>query len=153
MVQISEKFRRLHISIDARLQPQAHERRQLEQLWQSGRLHRHLDALERFYSEKRSEFIELLEDPTDNENLVAIAKLLVVQNGIVDRIAETLDQIQEIESEIWIQGELGNHDRNQIAADWTRRYARSWREWRIKEYLFAVEQMQHRLPQCLQLAS
>ena len=64
-----------------------------------------------------------------------------------------LDQIKEIESEIWIQGERGNHDREQIAAEWTQRHARSWREWRIKEYLFAVERMDSRLAECLELAS
>lgn len=142
MVQISEQF-----------QQTQEERRQLEQLWHSGRLQRHLDALERFYREKRHEFNELLKTSTDSDELVAVAKLLVVENVIVDQLAETLDQIKEIESEIWIQGERGNHDRDQIAAEWTQRYASAWREWRLKEYLFAVERMESRLAECLQLAS
>ncbi len=150
MVQISEEFQ---ATIDERLQPLACERQQLEHLWDSGRLQRHLEALERFYRERRHEFRQLLNTSTDNDELVEVAKLLVIENGIVDRLSETLDQIKEIESEIWIQGEHGNHDRERIAEEWTRRYAQAWREWRIKEYLFAVERMESRLADCLQLAS
>ncbi len=153
MVQISEEFQASQATIDERLQPLACERQQLERLWHSGRLQRHLEALERFYREKRHEFRQLLKTTTDSDELVEVAKLLVIENGIVDRLSETLDQIKEIESEIWIQGERGNHDRERIAEEWTRRYAQAWREWRIKEYLFAVERMESRLADCLQLAS
>ncbi|MDQ8180731.1 hypothetical protein [Pelagicoccus sp. SDUM812005] len=153
MVQISTSYRKAQSIVDPEFLPQAHERQLLEQLWHSGRLQRHLDALERFYREKREEFKQLLDTTSDNDELVEIAQYLVVQSGIVDRLAETLDQIKEIESEIWIQGELGNHDRNKIAEEWTLRHARSWREWRIKEYLYAVEQMEDRLTACLQQAS
>lgn len=154
MVQLSEAYCNAQpATFDPRLQPQAHERQLLEQLWHSGRLQRHLDALERFYREKRKDFKQLLDTTSDNDQIVLIAKYLVAQNGIVDRLAETLDQIKEIEAEIWIQGETGNHDREKIAAEWTQRHARAWREWRVKEYLYAVEQMEDRLAECLELAS
>ncbi|MBC2607324.1 hypothetical protein [Pelagicoccus albus] len=130
------------------------ERRILEQLWHAGRLQRHIEALERFYSTKRDEFRKLLKSKKDNDELVEIAKFLVIENVIVDQLAETLDQMKEIESEIWIQGESGNYDRDQIALQWTERYAQAWRQWRLKEYLFAIEQMEsERLAQCLQYAS
>jgi hypothetical protein len=153
MVQVSEAYRSAQPAIDSRFQPQAAERQLLEQLWHAGRLQRHLDALERFYREKRNEFKQLLDTTTDNEEIVQIAKYLVAQNGIVDLLAETLDQIQEIEAEIWIQGEVGNHDREKIAEEWTQRHARAWREWRTKEYLYAIEHMESRLAECLELAS
>ncbi|MBD5781157.1 hypothetical protein IEN85_16780 [Pelagicoccus sp. NFK12] len=152
MVHISEAYKP-QPAIDPRLQPQAAERQLLEQLWHAGRLQRHLAALERFYREKRDEFMQLLDTTSDNEEIIQIAKYLVAQNGIVDRLAETLDQIKEIESEIWIQGEVGNHDREKIAQEWTLRHARAWREWRIKEYLYAVEHMEAQLAECLQQAS
>lgn len=130
------------------------ELRVLESLWDSGKLRRHQRALERFYREKRPEFLQLLSaEPTHKRNLVELAKQLVIQHGIVDHLLETLDQIREIESEIWIQGERGNHDRERIAAEWTERHAAEWREWRIKEYLYATERMEDRLPNCLCLAS
>ncbi len=153
MVQISDVYRKTLHAIDDHLQPQDHERQHLEQLWHSGRLQRHLDALERFYREKRHEFRQLLDATSDNDEVIEIAKYLVVENGIVDRLAETLDQLKEIESEIWIQGEHGNHDREKIVEEWTLRHARSWREWRIKEYLYAVERMESRLAECLELVS
>lgn len=153
MVHISEAYQTEQPTIDPRLQLQAAERQLLEQLWQAGRLQRHLDALERFYRQKRDEFKQLLDTTSDNEEIVQIAQYLVAQSGIVDRLTETLDQIKEIESEIWIQGEVGNHDRDKIAEEWTLRHARAWREWRIKEYLYAVERMDSRLAECLELAS
>ncbi|EDY82191.1 hypothetical protein VDG1235_1811 [Verrucomicrobiia bacterium DG1235] len=136
-----------------RFQPQNTERRTLEQLWHAGHLQRHLDALERFYRAKRQEIQDLLANRQDTDSLVEIAKQLVIKNGIVDRIAETVDQIEAIESEIWIQGERGNYDRDRIAAEWASRHAAEWREWRIKEYLYATERMQDRLADCLQMAS
>ncbi len=153
MVQLSDAFSKAQASNEDSLHPQDAERQQLEALWHSGRLQRHLDALERFYSTKQHEFKELLKTTDDSDELVEVAKLLVVQNGIVDQLTETLDQIKEIESEIWIQGERGNYDRDQIAVEWTERYAASWREWRIKEYLYAVERMESRLGEFAQIAS
>lgn len=130
------------------------EIRVLETLWETGKLHRHLRSLERFYREKRPEFLTLLSnEPASRRNLVELAKQLVIQHGIIDHLAETLDQIKEIESEIWIQGENGNRDREAIAAEWTERHAARWREWRIKEYLFATEHMEDRLHHCFYQAS
>lgn len=125
----------------------------LERLWHSGYFQRHIDALERFYRSKREEFRKRLQASADNGDLVELAKFLVVENGCVDLRSETLDQIKEIESEIWIQGELGNHDRERIAEEWTDRYAQSWRQWRLKEYLFAIERMEAKqLADCIQHA-
>lgn len=126
----------------------------LNRLWENGYLKRHLNSLERFYREKRPEFLSLIAcEPPNNHLLVELAKQLVIENGIVDHLAETLDQIKAIESEIWIQGENGNHDRERIAAEWTDRHAASWREWRIKEYLYTTERMESQLRDCLQNAS
>ena len=153
MVQLYSAFRNSHAIIEEHLQPQACERHYLDELWHSGRLQRHLDALERFYRKKRHELRELLKTSTDSAELVEKAKYLVIENGIVDQLTETLDQIKEIESEIWIQGERGNYDRQKIAEEWTVRYASSWREWRLKEYLYAVERMESQLAACLDLDS
>mgnify|MGYP000365616205 CR=1 FL=1 len=121
------------------------ERQRLEQLWQAGELSRHLDSLEVFFQRKRQEFLDLLDAEPDELAKVDLAKLLVVEHGIVDQIAETLDQIRAIEAEIWIQGENGNHDREGIACRWSETYASDWRNWRIKEYLFAISRMEDRL--------
>lgn len=125
----------------------------LDKLWENGSLKRHLNSLERFYREKRPEFLRLLAtEPPSNHRLVELAKQLVIEHGIVDHLSETLDQIKAIESEIWIQGENGNHDRERIATEWTDRHAASWREWRIKEYLYTTERMESQLRDCLQNA-
>lgn len=126
------------------------ERATLDQLWQSGRLQRHVECLERFYREKRHQFRQRLQSQVDSGELTKVAKSLVIENGTVDPHSETLDQIKAIESEIWIQGEQGNHDRNRIATEWTERYAQAWRDWRLKEYLYTIERTEARhLADCL----
>lgn len=133
---------------------QDNERQTLEQLWNAGHLQRHLDALESFYKNKRQDFRKHLKENTNKGELLEVAKFLLVENGVVDQKAEAHDQIEAIESEIWIQGERGNYDRERIATDWAEHYARDWREWRVKEYLYTVERMEStRLADCVQLAS
>lgn len=149
MVQISDRF----LEERAFFQPPPEERQTLQQLWDSGKLQHHAQALERFYRKKHQELRQLLNNSYQDQELVEAAKLLVMQNKIVDQIAESIDQLKAIESEIWIQGERGNHDRSQIACDWTRRHAAAWREWRIKEYLYTVERMEERLKACLSEAA
>lgn len=117
------------------------ERQRLEQLWDTGDLRRHLTSLESFFHQKQEELQTLVAAESDSSHLTEYAKLLVVENIVVDQITETRDQIQAIESEIWIQGELGNHDRDRIACEWSDHYAKAWRQWRLKEYLYAIDQM------------
>lgn len=145
MVQISDNY----LEAQELLQPPVEERQTLQQLWDSGKLQPHAQALERFYRKKHQELRRLLNATYRDDDLIEAAKLLVIQNKIVDQIAESLDQIEAIESEIWIQGERGNHDRDRIAVEWTERYAAAWREWRIKEYLYTVERMEKSLKDCL----
>lgn len=149
MVQISDRF----LEAQDLFQPPPEERQTLQQLWDSGKLQRHAQALERFYRKKHQELRHLLSATYQDDDLVEAAKLLVLQNKIVDQIAESMDQLKAIESEIWIQGERGNHDRNQITLDWTQQHAAAWREWRIKEYLYTVERMEERLKDCLTSAA
>jgi len=145
MVQISDQY----LEAQKLIQPPLEERHTLQQLWDSGKLQRHAQALERFYRKKHQELRQLLSATYEDDDLIEAAKLLVIQNKIVDQIAESLDQLKAIESEIWIQGEQGNHDREQIACDWTQHHAAAWREWRIKEYLYTVERMEESLRDCL----
>lgn len=125
------------------------ERAALEQLWAAGRLQARLESLECFYRKSRQTFSSLVESNPDGGRIVEVAKLLVVDSVVVDCRAEATDQVREIEREIWIQGERGNHDRDRIASEWASHHAQSWRLWRIKEYLFAVERMESRLPEFL----
>jgi len=128
------------------------ERQKLEQLWREGRLQKHLESLEAFYRAKRKDFLQRIQACREPGQLLSIARQLVVECGVVDPIAEAADQIREIESEIWIQCEHSKQERERIACEWASRYAVQWRQWRIKEYLFALERMQDRLPQVLELA-
>ncbi|MDQ8202357.1 hypothetical protein [Pelagicoccus sp. SDUM812003] len=129
------------------------ERDSLQRLWDAGRLRRRFESLDRFYQNHKSEFYQLQENQPATLGLIELAKLLVIQKVVVDRIAETFDQLKEIESEIWIQGERGNLDRERIACDWAMSHARIWREWRLKEYLFVVERMEPQLRRSLALDS
>ena len=129
------------------------ERDTLHRLWQSGRLRRHLDSLEHFFYSQKPGFYELQAEQSETLSLIELAKLFVIQNVIVDRISETFDQLKEIESEIWIQGEQGNFDRDRIACEWASSHARIWRQWRLKEYLYVIEQMESQLRRCLAIES
>lgn len=128
------------------------ERQKLEQLWSEGRLQKHLQSLEAFYRAKKDDILQRLDDRHEPDQLLQIAKQLVIESGVIDPIAEAIDQVREIESEIWIQCESGRRERERIACEWASDYAAQWRQWRIKEYLFASERMQDRLPRCLEIA-
>ncbi|MBK1879217.1 hypothetical protein [Pelagicoccus mobilis] len=145
MVQISDQY----LEPQDLSRPPPEERERLQRLWDSGKLQQHAKALERFYRKKHQELRQLLSSTYEDDDLIEAAKILVIQNKIVDQIAEGLDQLKAMESEIWIQGEQGNHDRAQIALEWTERHAAAWREWRIKEYLYTVERMEQSLKNCL----
>lgn len=129
------------------------EREKLELLWQTGRLQRHIDALEKFYRNNRHQLEALIAGRSQRTSLVELAKRLVVEARIIDRATEIADQIADIETEIWIQGERGNYDRDRIVAEWADQHAAQWRRWRIKEYLFATEHMEDVLLGCLRKAS
>lgn len=129
------------------------EREKLEQLWNSGHLQRHIAALEKFYRKNRHQLEALIASRSQRPSLVELAKHLVIEARIIDRTTEIADQIADIETEIWIQGERGNYDRDRIVAEWAAQHAAQWRHWRIKEYLFATEHMEDVLLGCLQKAS
>lgn len=128
------------------------ERQHLERLWNSGKLQRHCESLEHFYLRHKDELQEIAREPHSPVDLLLIAKLLIVEHRVIDHVAETFDQMREIESELWIQGELGNADRDHIALNWALNHADVWRNWRIKEYLYAVEHLHNLLPRWISLS-
>ena len=66
---------------------------------------------------------------------------LIEESKSVSPATEMADQINEINKEIWYQGEKGQTDRARISEEWTRRYAAQWRNARLQELLYLVEAM------------
>ena len=74
-----------------------------------------------------------------NANIEA-TKQLIQHRGSIHLPSEMADQIKEINNEIWYRGEHGDYNRSKIQEEWAMRYASMWRNFRIKEILFVVEQ-------------
>lgn len=74
----------------------------------------------------------------------AAALLEAVQKVIdahrtVDIRAELARQREKIAEHIWLSGERGEQDRERLADEWIDIYAKEWREWLVKKYLFTAE--------------
>ena len=76
--------------------------------------------------------------PTDE---LAI-KLFLMKTRSLNTIHELKLELDEIEKEIWYQGEKtqGAVDRNQVAQQWSKQYAAGWRDHFTTVTLYAFEQ-------------
>lgn len=116
------------------------ERRTLEKSWEHGDLHAHAVRLVEFIDRHRLAILALA-----GADAAAAVKLQTIKRQIVSlesvcSLSEMHDQTRAIQDEIWYRGERGEYDRRNIAHEWASRHAAAWRRWRLKEYLFVVDQ-------------
>ena len=113
----------------------------IEGLYKAGQLNSICAHLLEFVSRHRDEIKAIASRNHRADNTIVDAtKQLIQHRGSIHLPSEMADQIKEINNEIWYRGEHGDYDRAKIQEEWAMRYASMWRNFRIKEILFVVEQ-------------
>jgi hypothetical protein len=126
------------------------EKRIIQELYKSGQLENICVHLLEFVSRHRAEINAIVQgNPSPNANIVATQQL-IQHRGTIHLPSEMADQIKEINNEIWYRGEHGDYDRAKIQEEWAMRYASMWRNFRIKEILYVVEQKSDEINRILQ---
>src|SRR5207249_4847810 len=115
------------------------ELKALELEWDQGHLVHHVERLLAFVVQQRDDILRLAEGRTDAQTLLHATKRLIVCLGAVHPKSEMLDQIGEMQRELWYCGEKGDYDLVRIKHEWTSKHARNWRRWRLTEYLFTAD--------------
>ena len=123
----------------------------LDRSWASGELHGHAERVLGFVVRHRDKILRLAGDSPTEHTLVEATRQLIAQVGTVHAPSEMQDQMQAIRDEIWIRGERGDYDRENIASDWTSQHAANWRRWRVAEYLIVVDRCAADIVQCLRV--
>ncbi len=116
------------------------EKQIIQELYKTGQLENICTHLLEFVSRHRNEINAIVQgNPSPDANIVATQQL-IQHRGTIHLPSEMADQIKEINNEIWYRGEHGDYDRAKIQEEWAMRYASMWRNFRIKEILYVVEQ-------------
>ena len=116
------------------------ELRIIEGLYRSGQLNGICVHVLEFVSRHRQEILSMARKTRSDSNLIEATKQLIQHRGSIHLPSEMADQIKEINNEIWYRGEHGDYDRSKIQEEWAMKYASMWRNFRIKEILYVVEQ-------------
>ncbi len=116
------------------------ELRIIEGLYRSGQLNGISLHLLEFVTRHKQEILSMARKTRSDSNLIEATKQLIQHRGSIHLPSEMADQIKEINNEIWYRGEHGDYDRSKIQEEWAMKYASMWRNFRIKEILFVVEQ-------------
>jgi hypothetical protein len=116
----------------------AKESVELERLWAAGRLRHHHDMVLAFAREQCSAILELAAGQRDPAALSGATSRLIATLRTVHHPSEMQAQMREMHNEIWYCGERGDHDHQRIKRDWVACHGQTWRQWRIKEYLFVA---------------
>ncbi|HWN96608.1 MAG TPA: hypothetical protein VNT99_16385 [Methylomirabilota bacterium] len=117
----------------------AEERAELERRWSNDELHHRREQVLAFVRAQRAEILQLANGSRELVDLTAAARRLIARLRSVHRPSEMRDQVREMHNEIWYCGQRGEYDQPRIKQKWTDLHAASWRDWRIKEYLFLAE--------------
>ncbi len=116
------------------------ELRIIEGLYRSGQLNGICVHLLEFVARHRQEIHSMARKTRSDQNLIEATKQLIQHRGSIHLPSEMADQIKEINNEIWYRGEHGDYDRSKIQEEWAMKYASMWRNFRIKEILYVVDQ-------------
>jgi hypothetical protein len=116
------------------------ETRIIEGLYKSGQLNGIASHLLEFVSRHKQEIQSIARKTRSDQDLIEATKQLIQHRGSIHLPSEMADQIKEINNEIWYRGEHGDYNRSKIQEEWAMKYASMWRNFRIKEILFVVEQ-------------
>jgi hypothetical protein len=112
----------------------------IEELYKSGHLNGICTHLLEFVARHRSEIKAIANKNRVSQANIEATKQLIQHRGSIHLPSEMADQIKEINNEIWYRGEHGDYDRAKIQEEWAMRYASMWRNFRIKEILYVVDQ-------------
>jgi len=116
------------------------ETRIIEGLYKSGQLNGIASHLLEFVSRHKQEIQSIARKTRSDSDLIEATKQLIQHRGSIHLPSEMADQIKEINNEIWYRGEHGDYNRSKIQEEWAMKYASMWRNFRIKEILYVVEQ-------------
>lgn len=112
----------------------------IEGLYKSGQLNGIGTHLLEFVSRHKQEIQSMARKTRSDSNLIEATKQLIQHRGSIHLPSEMADQIKEINNEIWYRGEHGDYNRSKIQEEWAMKYASMWRNFRIKEILYVVDQ-------------
>lgn len=116
------------------------EIRIIEGLYKSGQLNSICLHLLEFVTRHRQEIQSIARKTRADQNVIEATKQLIQHRGSIHLPSEMADQIKEINNEIWYRGEHGDYNRSKIQEEWAMRYASMWRNFRIKEIMYVVDQ-------------
>jgi hypothetical protein len=111
----------------------------LEREWDDGLLLGHVECVLAFVAQEREAILLLADGCVDSRSVLTAVQRHIVHRGTVHPKSEMLDQITEMQRELWYCGERGDHDHARIKLDWTSKHACNWRRWRILQYVFVAE--------------
>lgn len=121
------------------------ERAQMERYWYEGKMLPYANLLLDFVAIHRAAIFREALGPVDSAALREALKRRVYRRGSVHIASENRDQKAEMEKECWYQGQRGAHDRSEVMVRWVEDYGKAWRRWRVREYLFVIDRLEHRL--------
>ena len=133
----------------------------LEELWKKGQL-RDLEVdLDRFIRDNLSELRWVMEqgrgsgqeiarrrylrgEITDHQMVDFCVRSVLRKRGSCNPRRDILEQVGEIEKEVWYEGErvqspVAEERREEIARSWASKHASQWREWRLFQILYVWE--------------
>ena len=116
------------------------ELRIIEGLYKSGQLNSICTHLLEFVTRHKQEIQSMAGKSQNEQNVIEAIKQLIQHRGSIHLPSEMADQIKEINNEIWYRGEHGDYNRSKIQEEWAMKYASMWRNFRIKEILYVVDQ-------------
>jgi hypothetical protein len=117
----------------------------LELRWYQEGMLPYVDWIMEFVERRRDEILESAQGAHEPDVWLAVTKRLIAERGTMHMAAEMKDQMKEIERELWLRGEKGEHDRAGIKLEWTKLHGAAWRRWRVQEYLFVADRCADRI--------
>lgn len=125
------------------------ERFALELRWYDGSMLPYFEWLMELVEGRREEILVRASASLEEGALITATKQVIAECGSLHMAAEMKAQREEIEKELWCQGQKGRHDRAKIKQEWAQRYGAEWRRWRVREYLFVVDRCAERIVEVL----
>ncbi len=111
-----------------------------------------LNFIGRHAAQIREVAAELPEGIDLETGLIETARTFVEDHGVLQPARELAQQIQEINKEIWYQGEkepVGGADRRRISEEWTEKYSGQWRSARVQEISYVFDRSENAILELL----
>jgi hypothetical protein len=111
-----------------------------------------LNFIGRHAAQIREVAAELPEGIDIHTGLVETARTFVEDQGVLQPARELAQQIQEINKEIWYQGEQAPEatpDRRRISEDWAEKYSGQWRSARMQEISYVFDRSENAILELL----